>query len=207
MRSPSSIIAKSAMARPIARAASCRRSRPFARAGRAARTRAERVHAVERAQRLRRALDEREEREDPVARRALAVPGVRRDRSTPGRRCRSGPSSSSSPMNSRRKSAAVIEPPQRSPVCFKSATSLFSCSRSSSMSGMRHICSPEPLHRAGELAARCPRWSRRTREHVVPSATTHAPVSVALSTMQIRLELCARRRARRRARGAPRRRC
>ena len=44
-----------------------------------------------------------------------------------------------SPTNSRRKRAAVIEPPQRSATCFMSAQSLFRPSRRSSTSGICHM--------------------------------------------------------------------
>src|SRR6266511_3210858 len=49
------------------------------------------------------------------------------------------------PTNSRRKRAAVLEPPPRSTVCLRSAMSLRSCSLRSSRRGIRQNCSPASL--------------------------------------------------------------
>ena len=86
------------------------------------------------------------------------------------------------PTNSRRKRAAVIPAPQRSPVCLMSATSLLRVSRSSSkrqtpegftgvFGGTREL--------SREFCQQC-----RRSEQSLPNATTQAPVSVAASTIR-----------------------
>src|SRR5512146_723914 len=87
-----------------------------------------------------------------------------------------------SPANSFRKYPAVIVPASGPPIFLRSPMSLLICSKYSSCSGSSHAFSPD--------AAEASRILERSRSSfpiipivTLPSATTHAPVSVAASTI------------------------
>ena len=83
----------------------------------------------------------------------------------------------------RKNSAAVMDPPQRSAVCLRSAQSLLRPSRRSSTSGRCHIASPAAFEATFIDSASSSRFEKKP-ETVGPSATMQAPVSVALSRMR-----------------------
>ena len=86
--------------------------------------------------------------------------------------------------NSRRNSAAVMAPPLPMPVFFMSAIGDDICSQYASSSGMRHSFSPAAAEASVSAAA-----SASCGVHMpampLPSATMHAPVSVAMSTTRV----------------------
>src|SRR6185437_15327678 len=85
-----------------------------------------------------------------------------------------------SPTNLLKKRAAVIMPPPRPPMFRMSATSLRSCSKYSSHNGISHTRSP-----ARRPALRIASFNAASVPNIPianwPSATTQAPVSVAMS--------------------------
>jgi hypothetical protein len=85
------------------------------------------------------------------------------------------------PTNSRRKIAALIAPPQRSPWFFMSATSDRSVSLCRSTSGSRQNDSPARAAAESSSSASVSVFENSPATQC-PSATTHAPVSVATST-------------------------
>ena len=81
-----------------------------------------------------------------------------------------------------------MAPPSRSPVFFRSARSLLSCSSRSSTSGSRQASSPARRAAASTPSTTAPSGPMAPAV-VGPSATMQAPVSVATSTMAAGLKV------------------